>query len=170
MQIWDFFTLFALFFTLFVTPLEVALLPLELNGLFYFNWFINLIFIIDMVINFILPYKESAKQGGGTVKSHKRIARRYLKSWFCIDFISILPFDSVEVVAQTIGGQSPFGDNASLLKLLKVIRLLRLLKLARILRASRIFSRWENELGMSYSSMALYQWMFITFCVVHLLA
>ena len=51
-----------------------------------------------------------------------------------------------------------------------MIRLLRLLKLARILRASRIFSRWENELGMSYQKMELIKWTILVFCVMHLLA
>lgn len=170
MSWWDFFTLFALFFTLIITPFEVALLPTKGDFLFFFNWFINLIFIVDMVVNFILPYKESAKQGGGTVKSHKKIAHRYLTSWFPIDLISILPFDSVEVFAEMSSGASPFGDSGGTLKIIKMIRLLRLLKLARILRASRIFSRWENELGMSYQKMELIKWSILIFCVMHLLA
>ena len=170
MSWWDFFTLFALFFTLIITPFEVALLPTKGDFLFFFNWFINLIFIVDMVVNFILPYKESAKQGGGTVKSHKKIAHRYLTSWFPIDLLSILPFDSVEVFAEMSSGASPFGDSGGTLKIIKMIRLLRLLKLARILRASRIFSRWENELGMSYQKMELIKWSILIFCVMHLLA
>jgi len=158
MQYWDFFTLSALAFTLIVTPFEVALLPTKLDALFFINWLVNIVFITDMVVNFILPYKESAKKGGGTVKDHKKIAKRYLTSWFPIDIISILPFDSIEVVAEEMSGKSPFGDNAQTLKIIKMIRLLRLLKLARILRASRIFSRWENELGISYTKMELIKW------------
>ena len=170
MSWWDFFTLFALFFTLIITPFEVALLPTKPDFLFFFNWFINLIFIADMVVNFVLPYKESAKKGGGTVKSHKKIAHRYLTSWFPIDLVSILPFDSIEVFAEMTSGSSPFGDSGGTLKIIKMIRLLRLLKLARILRASRIFSRWENELGMSYQKMELIKWSILIFCVMHLLA
>jgi hypothetical protein len=136
---------------------QVALLPTKLDALFVLNWLVNLIFVMDMIINFLLPYKESAKKGGGTVKSHGKIAKKYLTSWFLLDFISILPFDSIEVFA-SLSGSSPFGENASTLKIIKMIRLARLLKLARILRASRIFSRWENELGMSYSKISLIFW------------
>ena len=128
----------------------MALLETRFDTLFIVNWLVNLVFICDMVFNFVLPYKESSKKGGGTVKDHKKIAKRYFSSWFTIDLISILPFDSVEVFAKLTTGKSPFGSNAGTLKIIKMIRLLRLLKLARILRASRIFSRWENELGMSY--------------------
>ena len=194
MQIWDFFTLSALFFTLTVTPFEacaphrtaalsppttpacthsrrrvrvqVALLETKFDTLFFINWFVNLIFICDMVINFNLPYKGKL----GTVKSHKKIAKRYLSSWFTIDLISILPFDSVEIFANLLSFESPFGDNSGTLKIIKMVRLLRLLKLARILRASRIFSRWENELGMSYQKMELIKWTLLVFCVMHLLA
>jgi hypothetical protein len=36
-----------------------------------------------------------------------------------------------------------------------MLRLLRLIKLARILRASRIFSRWENHISISYGTQSL---------------
>ena len=136
----------------------MALLETRFDTLFIINWLVNLVFICDMVFNFVLPYKESSKKGGATVKDHKKIAKRYFSSWFTIDLISILPFDSVEVFAKLTTGKSPFGSNAGTLKIIKMIRLLRLLKLARILRASRIFSRWENELGMSYQKMELIKW------------
>ena len=66
-----------------------------------------------------MPYNESSKLGGGTVKEHKKIAKRYFSSWFAIDLISILPFDSVEVFARLTTGNSPFGDNAGTLKIIE---------------------------------------------------
>jgi hypothetical protein len=53
------------------------------------------------------------------VKEHKKIAKRYFSSWFTIDLISILPFDSVEVFARLTTGNSPFGDNAGMLKIIE---------------------------------------------------
>ena len=44
---------------------------------------------------FFLPYKESAKKGGATIKNHNRIAFHYLETWFSIDFVSVIPFDYV---------------------------------------------------------------------------
>ena len=164
MQNWDFFTLSALFFTATVTPYEVCLLweekqfgePGWFGPLFLINWIVNIIFMIDICFNFFLPYKESIKKGGGTVKSHKMIARNYLCGWFPLDFISVVPVDNIMMAVDTsqISGAGALGA-------IRMLRLLRLIKLARILRASRIFSRWENSISVSYSTRGL-----IFYCVV----
>ena len=163
MQYWDFFTLSALFFTSTVTPYEVAFLweepkffdPPEKIGawmpLFVINILVNLVFMVDIVFNFFLPYKEPVKKGGGLIKSHKRIAKNYLTSWFIIDIISVLPVDQVMMAVDTAN----MGSSTSVLGMIRMLRLLRLLKLARILRASRIFSRWENEISLSSGNLSL---------------
>ena len=43
------------------------------------------IFILDVVITFFLPYRESQRKGGQMVYDNKKIARAYLRSWFFID-------------------------------------------------------------------------------------
>ena len=101
-------------------------------------------------------------------RSHA-IARRYLTSWFLIDFISVLPFDLIDLLlvsggqceaegmpdsslsAYTYDSSSALADPGMLMAL-KLIRLLRLLKLARVLRASRILNRWDSSISMSYSA------------------
>ena len=75
---------------------------------------------------FNLAYRDETK-GGQMVKSRKLIARRYLKGWFTIDLISIVPFELLTVPPQ--------------MKMVRLIRLLRLLKLARVLKASRLLAR-----------------------------
>eukprot|EP00966_Prymnesium_polylepis_P228228 5282040-Prymnesium_polylepis.2 len=128
MQYWDFVTLGALFFTATVTPYEVCMMwaDTKVDPLFIINYFVNSIFLIDMCFNFLLPYRASIKQGGDMIKSHRRIARNYLKSWFLLDFISILPFD-ILVVAGVINTEAV---NPSMLRMVRMIRLMRLLKLA----------------------------------------
>ena len=87
-QYWDFFTISALLFTLFVTPVEVALVDkVEVDALFIINQVVALIFVADMMINFRLPYKEPIKKGGATVKAPTKIAVKYLSSWFWIDLV-----------------------------------------------------------------------------------
>jgi hypothetical protein len=83
-------------------------------------------------------YKD---EDGKLVRYRWFIAKKYLNSWFALDFVTILPFDSVKYFVK--GG----GD----LMILRLIRLMRLLKLLRLLRASRIFERWELRLGMQHS-------------------
>jgi hypothetical protein len=173
LQYWDFATLSALFFTATVTPYEVCLMWEEpkfhldnwATPLFFINWVVNAVFIIDIFKNFFTPYKEPLRKGGGIVKSHKKIARSYLTSWFLLDFISVLPVDNVMMAIDTsnLSGAGALGA-------IRMLRLLRLIKLARIFRASRIFSRWENSISISYSSRALIFWGVIVVFMLHMLA
>lgn len=172
MQYWDFATLSALFFTATVTPFEVCMMWEEQSfdtlissgglPLFIVNWIVNGIFIVDMGFNFFLPYKESVKKGGGIVKSHSRIASHYLKGWFPIDLISVIPFDNIMMGIDTSG-----ISNASIFSMIRMLRLLRLIKLARILRASRIFSRWENSIALSSANVELIKYSILIAMVVH---
>ena len=151
MQRWDFFTLSALFFTATVTPYEVCLMWEETTwetpsprraAALHRQLDCESDIHVDMGFNFFLPYREST-EGGALVKSHKRIARRYLKTWFFIDLVSVIPVDNIMMSFDTSGCQTRRCSHG------RMLRLLRLIKLARILRASRIFSRWENSISIS---------------------
>ena len=171
----DFFTLSALFFTSTVTPYEVCLLWEEAKfadgfaawgtPLFFINWVVNIIFMIDICFNFFMPYKESIAKGGGTIKSHRKIARNYLCGWFTLDIISVIPVDNIMMAINTSQ-----LEGASILGAIRMLRLLRLIKLARILRASRIFSRWENSISVSYSTRGLIFWTTVVVLLLHWLA
>ena len=76
---------------------------------------------------------------------------RYLRGWFIIDFISVVPIDII-MLASTTG-----SEGISRLKTLRMFRLFRLLKLLRILRGARIFARWEVRVAVNYNLMSLYQ-------------
>jgi hypothetical protein len=138
-QNWDLVMIGALVFTATITPYEVAFIQGDFNALFAVNRFVDLLFLTDMVLQFFLMYKDGDSK---LVRSKRRIARKYLRSWFTLDFLTILPYDSVKYMVEG-------GDD---LIFLRLIRLARLLKLLRLLRASRIFMRWELRLGMQVSS------------------
>ena len=167
-QRWDLVTLGALIFTAFVTPYEVALLESpetwgEVDALFFVNRFIDLIFFKDMVMNFFLAFRDTSQDTRGRlVKDLPSIRRRYLRSWFTLDLVSILPFD--------ILGMSFDSDVVSSLKIIRVIRLLRLPKLVRILRASRIFKRFESRISVSYSVIGLMNFSLLLLVTGHWMA
>ena len=131
---WDLGMAFALVFVVFVTPFEVGFLKPKLNALFVLNRCIDLVFIADMVLSFFTPFLAPwhAPDAGTWVADHGRIARNYLRGWFLIDLISVLPFDSVAVA---------LGDDGwKKITIVRVVRLCRLAKLARILRAGRLLN------------------------------
>lgn len=157
MQRWDLVVICALLITCVWAPYEVALIPTALNNSFVINQFVNLVFIMDIVATFFLPYTER----GGLVTSHRRIAKRYLRSWFVIDFISCVPFEVVTIALSD--ATLPSGA----LKPIKMLRLLRLLKLARIAKASRILTRWENHITIPFSQRALLMWSMVLLLMLH---
>lgn len=164
MQNWDFVTLFALIFTAIVTPYEVALLETEINGLFFVNRMIDTIFIWDMLMQFFCAYRETPKQGGRMVKSIPRIQCHYLKSWFPIDFMSILPFWVVVFLDPDV------AEQMSSLKVVRLIRLLRLAKLVRVLKASKMFKKFESRIAIPFSTLGLLKNLVVLLLMSHWIA
>ena len=85
-----------------VTPFEVGLdLPTELNGLFVVNMVVTCVFLCDIIVQFFLPYPDPSKGEGAYERRHSRIWRRYLTSWFPLDFLTCLPYDIVIMVGRS---------------------------------------------------------------------
>lgn len=147
MQYWDLTMLVLLFYTATVTPFEVCMMwqPTQRDGLWVLNWVVNLLFITDMVFNFITPYIDSKTHT--RVRSHWRIAKHYFRTWFFLDFISVVPIDTI-----MMGIDLSEGGDLGVLKMIRMLRLMRLVKLAKILRASNIFARWENFIPFTYQT------------------
>lgn len=52
------------------------------------------VFFVDMLLSFITPFQDSARVW---VTTPKKIATTYLKTWFFVDLMSILPFEVVAI-------------------------------------------------------------------------
>jgi len=152
---WDLLVIFALVFVAVVTPVEVAFLGDDEGAgkfrteqgvllLLVANRAIDVIFCIDIFLNFLTPYQT---QHGMWITNHKSIAIKYISSWFLIDLVSVLPFE-----------------------MLRMIRLLRLAKLLRIFRASRVLKRWETRLSVSYGYITLTKFVVYMLLLSHWLA
>ena len=55
-----------------------------------FDTIVDILFICDLIINFISAYE---KRDGTSETRPKYIAMKYFKSWFIVDFISCIPVD-----------------------------------------------------------------------------
>jgi potassium voltage-gated channel Eag-related subfamily H protein 7 len=163
LPLWDVLMVLALLFTATVTPYELSFLPEpdtnarlgQADGspnLFIANRIIDLLFMIDVLLCFRLMYYD--RRTGQWVSSPKRIANHYLRGWFTVDFLSVLPFYLLPWL--TGDGYSALGGFA------RFIRLLRFLRLARIFKAQRILHRALQDvlmgcLELTYSSLTLLQ-------------
>lgn len=166
---WDGITTLALAYTATVTPFEVGLgLETKLNVLFYMNTAINIIFVMDIIWQFFLPVPDKE---GNLVRSHYKIACKYLRGWFAMDLFTVLPFDSLQLMGALPTVEGACGDSTGmLLKAVRIVRVARLLKLLRVLRASRIVTRWQSQLNFSSTTQSLFTAWFAFIILVHWLA
>jgi len=165
---WDLVTSLALIFTAIITPVEVGFMadPEDrwADPLFLTNRVVDMIFMIDMTLQFLLMVPSEGMDGSTEwLTEPKEIARRYVCSgWFFLDFFSIA-VSGLDIFAS--------GDSGvSQLKVLRALRVLRLLKLVRLLRGSRIFRRWENRLSINYGVLSIVNICVMLLFVCHLFA
>jgi hypothetical protein len=155
---WDVVTFTSLIFTAIVTPYEIAVLPeVRFSGLWCINQFVNLVFFCDLVMAFFTVYREKKSEGGKLVKDLKKIRWNYIKGWFSIDLVSILPFSYIPGVGSELG-------------ILRVIRIVRLLKLLRVIKASRLYQRYEAQISLPHSVVALIKFSLLLLIMAHWMA
>lgn len=98
---------------------------------------VDVMFGLDMCVNFNTGFIDV--KSGTFVYSHKRIAARYLKSWFAIDFISTFPFDKIVDYAsqESTESKAALADRLRFLKILRVVRISKLMKILKVVHAGR---------------------------------
>ena len=136
---------------------------------------IDLVFFSDLCLNFVLMIQSyDDREGVKWIDEPKVIVRSYLRGWFALDLLSIIPsaFDMVPLSAAGEGGgtsrwrqcgafrclntqQEQEGSIIARFKAFRVIRVCRLIKLIRLLRASRMLKRWETRVSINYASLTL---------------
>ena len=149
---WDVVTALALLFTATFTPFEISFLgTAELKSFrFFLNRVIDAIFTFDLCLNFFVmfPQQKSVVESVYWVDDLKIIMLNYLKGWFTIDLISILPF---WILDYTSGCASDMQET----NLLRLVRLMRCIKMIRLVRASRIVKRWQTKVPMSHATLSM---------------
>jgi hypothetical protein len=94
----------------------------------YFEQGINVLFMIDVGLNFITPYYDQ-----NSVVHYKlsEIAKHYLTGFFLPDTLSCVPFDLL------FGG----GDESNkLIRMAKIPRLIKMMRIHRIIKSQNIFA------------------------------
>ena len=84
-------------------------------------------FVLDILLNFNTSFYTK----GNIIVSRKLITLNYLKGWFWVDLVSVLPFDYL------------VQDN--LLKVLRVLRFLKLLRLVRLAKLNKLLRELEQH-------------------------
>ena len=88
---WDMFITLILLISCIVTPLRIAFGDVhEPLGWEIFGDSIDCLFLADILVLFNSAFYDSEFQ---IVENRKVIAKDYIKSWFLVDLLAILPFD-----------------------------------------------------------------------------
>ena len=125
-----------------------------------FEWYLttvqDLVFFTDIIVNFLTGFAQE----NFIVQDLNRIAIRYLKGWFVIDFLAVLPTDQIRRMVE--------GDDISLFKANSVLKLLRLVK---VLRASDFIDYYLLEhFEVKHSLIRLGKVTVIVLYLIHLFA
>ena len=131
------FATVSLIATCFITPYQLAFyshFQTEPRSLAVINQIIDIIFVIDIVVSFNTSYFD--QKASQFSMSRKAIAWNYIKTWFVIDLVAVLPFEFLikNYVAQTEMGTGFEG----LSKITKIARFYRVLKLFRLVKLSKL--------------------------------
>lgn len=152
--VWDAFTSFVLLCISIFTPFEVAFLQAAtspLDPLFLIARFVDLIFLVDMGLQFVLMIPKEG--GNGKLETEwGTIAAAYLhpfRGWFLLDAFALAAssFDFVPLAQRS--------QQNSELSAFRAVRILRLVKLARLLKASQRLKEWSVKVAMPRSTLTI---------------
>ncbi|KAL2081989.1 hypothetical protein ACEWY4_021807 [Coilia grayii] len=114
-------------------PLDVSFFGKQTYiGWTVYNVFVDLVFLVDLCLNFRTGYHGSNPQASVTLDL-QRIRNHYLKTWFIPDLLAVLPVDFCLEITLALG---TFDSDqfASIRKAVRIFGLLRLLRLLRLVR------------------------------------
>ena len=124
-KMWDLLIAFLILYSAIITPYDIAFS--DNNKVNWFEILIDVLLGIDIVLTFFSAYTDDEEN---LVKNHKKIIKKYLKSWFIIDIISVLP------ISYFLNLDGKYGSLTKISKLPKLYRLIKLTKLLRITKMS----------------------------------
>ena len=127
---WDLYISLILIFSCLITPYRIAFVHIETQQWSVINYYVDICFALDIILIFNSAYFDENYR---LVQSRKRIAKEYVRSWFFIDLVAIIPFDllfmnSSQNDLNKIARITRIGRLYKLVKLMKLVRIIKVLK------------------------------------------
>ncbi|XP_022724292.1 potassium channel KAT1-like [Durio zibethinus] len=149
---WEMWLIVLVIYSAWICPFEFAFLTYKKDALFIVDNIVNGFFAVDIILTFFVAYLDS--QSHLLVDDPKKIAIRYISTWFAFDVCSTAPFQSISLM---------FTDHGSELGL----RLLNMLRLWRLRRVSSLFARLEKDIRFNYFWTRCAKLIYVTLFAVH---
>ncbi|XP_042465861.1 potassium channel KAT3-like [Zingiber officinale] len=151
-RLWEMFLIILVLYSAWICPFEFAFLRYLPSKIFLVDNVVNSIFAIDIALTFFVAYVDLKSYL--LVDDPKRIAVRYLSTWFIFDACSTFPFHSMSLVFNRHGNSLGF-------------KLLSMLRLWRLRRVSSLFARLEKDIRLNYFWTRCIKLLSVTLFVVH---
>lgn len=119
-------------------PIRLSFWTEDSRGFFIWDTFQDTCFLIDLLLTFFTSYYDSKE--GCNVYDIKLIAKEYLKFWFWMDTLSVLPLDTIMVKASSKAINKVANLNA-LAKFPRITKLYKLMKLYRMIKLTKFLSK-----------------------------
>jgi hypothetical protein len=136
----------------FVTTFDIAFVEqteIAVDAWFVTNRIVDIFFLLDIVVNFMLGYHDPITNE--LVIEQEKVIAHYLRGWFPLDLVSIIPFNLVGSAGESM----------------RLLRMFRLAKLFRILRASRILGRIVQCCSFQMSTWEFYRCFLVLVVTFH---
>ena len=141
---WDFFIVILLLWVSIVVPYRLAFYQEDNKSWFITYTVVDCLFLIDIILSF---FTAIVNDDSDIITSKKKIAKAYLKFWFWIDLLSILPLDLIQKAGMNFNAILRFAKIGKIYKLIRLSRLAKLFKLLK--RQNAVFSQFSNSMMLS---------------------
>ena len=139
---WDFTMLLFMVGNLIIIPVGITFFKEETTAPWIvFNVVSDTFFLMDLVLNFRtgIVIEDNTE----IILDPERIKKKYLKTWFVVDFVSSIPVDYVFLIVEK-GIDSEVYKTARALRIVRFTKILSLLRLLRLSRLIRYIHQWEE--------------------------
>lgn len=126
LTIWSPIFFLLLLYTAIVLPYRIAFQDVISEAWINFDYFIDALFWIDLLVNMFTTYTN---EHGEIERRRSAVMCKYIKSWFVVDFLACLPFESI---LSAIYGDVSAANSIRLIKLARVPRIYRLFRITKI--------------------------------------
>ncbi|MCB1325856.1 MAG: ion transporter [Leptospiraceae bacterium] len=122
-------------------------------------WWADIFVLIVFAADILLRFNMAVEVNNVLITNPRQARRRYLRTWFVVDFLAVLPFELLSGGALTLSHR--------FVRLARLLRLARLIKLAKIHRISR---DWHTNRVLNQSIVRLIFFGFWIALLAHWLA
>ncbi|PKA53771.1 Potassium channel AKT1 [Apostasia shenzhenica] len=149
-RVWETFLIILVAYTAWVSPFEFGFLIKPTGPLLIADDIVNGFFAIDIVLTFFLAYLD--KSTYLLIDNPKKIAQKYLTTWFVLDVVSTIPSEFARKI---------------LPRKLRSYGFFNMLRLWRLRRVSALFARLEKDRHFSYFWVRCVKLICVTLFAVH---